>query len=357
VEPNDWRKHLVSTVDQLTALVNPGWPSVDAFVAITDPVTNLLPSADRYIRGAAASHVVVDRPTMAEAEAITDLVSRTGVTTLVGIGSGVALDTVKLAAFLVNEKLGTQPVILAIPCGPEPYRAITGFSMYDDHTNRSRKALYEPWFCASRVFVIADLLEEVDPRTVALFAGDSLVHAIESMLSRLNNTESEAHARISANIFVDQAFAVKPQRTLLVEASMRAAVAFESTKLGLAHAMSRPMGISTGTSHDSFNLMMGAPVIEFWGDEVIRASSLAHNLALKPIANLWIEILDHYQTSAGLPESLSGTLLTWSDIEDALDWAPQSTGIPNLPRRLEDGDLLRLAKLAWVRNHSRRRPT
>jgi alcohol dehydrogenase class IV len=166
-------------------------------------------------------------------------------------------------------------------------------------------------------------------------------------MSQASNPASEVHARRAANIFIDQAFAVTPDRKLLMEASMRAAVALEITKLGLAHALSRPMGIATGESHDMFNLMLGAPVMRYWGDDVIQRSALAKDVALDPVANLWIELLDHYQRSAGLPDTLAETALAWEDVERAAETATQSTGIPLLPRPLADGDLLRIATDAW----------
>ena len=144
-----------------------------------------------------------------------------------------------------------------------------------------------------------------------------------------------------------QTYAAEPDRCLLVEASMRAAIAFEHTKLGLAHALSRPMGIATGESHDRFNLLLGPPVVSFWGDEVLAASALAEDVALDPVANLWIELLDHLRAEAGLPARLSETGLTEEDREAALAWAPNSSGIPHLPRPLADGDLRRLVEEAW----------
>lgn len=321
------------------------WPRLDGFVAVTDPVTQSLPAAAALLQQAAATHVVADRPTMPEAHAIAELLGETGTDVVVGVGSGVSLDTAKLATVVLDES-GRRPSFVAVPCGPEPYRAVTSFTMYDERPG-VRTGVYQPWLPATSVHVVPELLDEVEPAVFALFCGDSLVHAIESLLNRLTTSESALHAKRAANAFVDQAFDGTPDRALLVEASMHAALAFEMTKLGLAHALSRPMGIATGESHDMFNLMLGASVVEFWGDEVLRASALASGVALDPLANLWIELLQHYQSSAGLPESLSETALVWEDVERALEWAPKSSGIPHLPRPVDDDDLARVARGAW----------
>jgi alcohol dehydrogenase class IV len=334
----------MTTTDPLLELTDRDWPQLDRFVAVTDPQTAALPAAAAFLATAAATHVVPDRPTLAEAEQIVALLRSEGAEDLVGIGSGVALDTAKLALYAAGE--ATHPRFVAVPAGPEPYRAITGFSMYDSGPG-ARTGVYEPWFRAASIHVVDELLEQVDATAFGLFGGDSLVHAVESLLSRLSGPESESHAKRAANIFVEQGFAADPDRSLLVEASLRAAVAFELTKLGLAHALSRPMGIATGLSHDLFNLMLGAPVVRFWGDEVLRSSPLATGLGLEPLADRWIELLERYRIMAGLPASLSETSLDRAGLEQAVAWAPNSSGIPNLPRPLEEGDLARIAEDAW----------
>jgi alcohol dehydrogenase class IV len=333
------------TSSELLDAIDREWPRIDGFVAVTDPVAASLPAASAFLEQAAATYVVAGRPTLPEANAIAELLGQTGASVVVGMGSGVALDTAKLAVLVLDES-GHRPSFVAVPCGPEPYRAVTGFAMYDAEPG-VRTGVYRPWLPALRVHVVPELLEEVEPAIFALFCGDSLVHAIESLLNRGTTAESELHAKRAANVFVDQAFDAAPDRGLLVEASMHAALAFEMTKLGLAHALSRPMGIAARASHDMFNLMLGASVVEFWGDETLRTSALASGVALDPIANLWIELLQHYQARAGLPESLSETALVWDDVERALEWAPKSSGIPHLPRPVDDDDLARVARSAW----------
>lgn len=326
-----------------------GWPDERAyrdgeFVLVVDETANGFRGAQDFIASARAVHVVEDRPTVPEADAVLDAVARTGVSHVASFGAGLVIDAVKVAVFRERERTRRTLVHAAVPCGPEPYRAVTPFGMYDSEPG-VRDGVWEDWLRPPHVCVVPELLERLDPAIVALFAGDSFVHAVESMLSKLSNAESESHAAWAARVLVAQADAAGPDRLALVTASMRAAIAFDTTKLGLAHALSRPLGIAAGCSHDGYNLMLGAPTLRFWGSEVVAASPLAR-LPVEPTAEAWAALVDGYRARAGLPGALLEAGLTPVDLEAAVAWAPNSSGIPNLPHPLADGDLERLIAAA-----------
>ncbi len=326
-----------------------GWPTPRAFrdgefVLVVDDMADVFPEARDFITSARAVHRLDDRPTVPEADAILDAVARTGVSHVASFGAGLVIDAVKVAVFRERERSGRTLVHAAVPCGPEPYRAVTPFGMYDSAPG-VRDGVWEDWLRPPHVCVVPELLERLDSTTVALFAGDSFVHAVESMLSRLSNAESESHASWAAHVFVVEADAAKPDRVALVTASMRAAIAFDTTKLGLAHALSRPLGIAAGRSHDAYNLMLGAPTVRFWGSEVVADVGLAR-LPVEPTAEAWATLLDGYRVAAGLPATLAAAGLMPADLDAAVAWAPNSSGIPNLPRPLAEGDLERLIERA-----------
>jgi maleylacetate reductase len=326
-----------------------GWPTPRAFrdgefVLVVDDTVDALPEARDFIASARAVHRVQDRPTIPDADAILDEVERNCVSDIASLGAGLVVDAVKVAVFRQRERSGKTLVHAAIPCGPEPYRAVTPFGMYDSVPG-VRDAVWEDWLRPPHVCVVPELLERLDATTVSLFAGDSFVHAVESMLSKLHNTESGLHASWAAHVFVAEADATQRDRVALVAASMRAAIAFDTTKLGLAHALSRPLGIAAGRSHDGYNLMLGAPTLRFWGSEIVAGSPLAL-LPVEPTAEAWATLVDRYRVGAGLPATLQAAGLTSADLAAAIAWAPNSSGIPNLPRPLEEGDLEHLVASA-----------
>ena len=324
-----------------------GWPiKDDAFVAVVDAWAHDLGELGRYLARAEAVYDLPGRPTVEWADEADELVSATGVTRIVSIGAGLVIDAAKLTVFRRRERIGELLEHAAIPCGPEPYRAVAPFSMYEGAPG-VRDGVWEDWLRPVDVAVVPELLDRLDPATVALFSGDSLVHAVESLLTRLSNAESESHALPAARVFAEQAAEETPARAELVFASIAAARAFDTTKLGLAHALSRPLGIAAGISHDGYNLMLGPAVVMYWGDDAIADSPLAAIDAVEPTARAWAELIDSYRIRAGLPAALPATGLEWRDAKAAMEWAPSSSGIPNLPRPLEPDTLERVIRAAW----------
>jgi alcohol dehydrogenase len=269
------------------------------------------------------------------------------VTQIVSAGAGLVIDSAKLTVFRRHERTGELIERVAIPCGPEPYRAVAPFSMYEGAPG-VRDGVWEDWLRPVDVAVVPELLDRLDPTTVALFSGDSLVHAVESVLTTLSNKESESHALAAARVFAEQAATECPARADLVLASIAAARAFDTTKLGLAHALSRPLGIAAGISHDGYNLMLGPTVVMYWGNDAIANSPLVGIGTVEPTARAWAKLIDSYRIRAGLPDALPETGLKWSDVEAAIEWAPKSSGIPNLPRPLEPDTLERIMGAAWT---------
>jgi alcohol dehydrogenase class IV len=326
-----------------------GLPSVaESHIVVIDPVTLAMAPASRLVERAADVHEVPGRPTVPEADAIAHRIQSSGARVVLAVGSGVAIDTAKLAVHRHWERTGARLEIVSVPCGPEPYRAVTPFTMFESPTRpRWREGHSEPWLRSREVWVAPELLDLVDEAVIAQHAGDSFVHGMESLLSRKSNQVSAPNARRTVSILAEQSALEKPDRALLVEASIRAAIAFDTTVLGLAHAFSRPMGIRAGTSHDGFNLICGFPTLEYWGDEVIADTDLGRDLPVGPRADDFIQVLDRYRRRAGLARRVEETGLTWDDMEFALTTAPNSTGIPGLPRPFDAERFRAFAQLAW----------
>ncbi|HEX4214211.1 MAG TPA: iron-containing alcohol dehydrogenase [Candidatus Dormibacteraeota bacterium] len=335
--------------DRDLAFWRDGLPSVgETHVLVIDPVTRAMAPARRLVERAADVHEVPGRPTVPEADAIARKIQATRAGVVIAAGSGVAIDTARLAVYRHWERSGRRLEIVSVPCGPEPYRAVTPFTMFESPTRpRWREGRSESWLRSREVWVAPELLNLVDGAVIAQHAGDSLVHGMESLLSRRSNEVSAHNARRTVTILAEQSEREKPDRALLVEASIRAAIAFDTTVLGLAHAFSRPMGICAGTSHDGFNLICGFPTLEYWGDEVIAGTDLGRGLPVGPRAEDFIQVLDRYRVRAGLPRRVEETGLTWDDMEFALTTAPNSTGIPGLPRPFDEEKFRAFARLAW----------
>jgi alcohol dehydrogenase len=328
-----------------------GWPDAGGpFVAVIDPWTAAQAAARAFLDVAQATYTLPGRPTIGAAHEISRLVETTRVARVVSIGAGLVIDTAKLVVFeLRGRAVDGRPLDhVAVPCGPEPYRAVTPFAMFEGPAG-TREAAWEQWLPASEVAVVPELLDALDGRVIELFSGDSLIHALESMLTTLSTAESERHALAAADAFARRARGVGggPSRADLVVASIEAARAFDVTKLGLAHALSRPLGIRAATSHDAHNLMVGPAAIRFWSDAVIARTAISRVDGTEATADAWADIVDGYRIRAGLPAPFEELGLTWDDAQFAIEMAPRSSGIPNLPEKLVPGALERIMRAGF----------
>jgi alcohol dehydrogenase len=326
-----------------------GWPdAAEAFVAVVDPWTAQQAVARDFLDNASETYVLPGRPTIAAANELSRLIEATRAARIVSVGAGLVIDTAKLTVFQLRARaLDGRPLMhVAIPSGPEPYRAVTPFSMFEGAPG-TREAAWEDWLPASEVAVVPELLDALDDQVIELFSGDSLVHALESMLTTLSTPASESHALAAAEAFAAHARGDGPSRADLVVASIEAARAFDVTKLGLAHALSRPLGIRAAASHDAHNLMIGPAAIRFWSDAVIAGTAIARVDGTDPTADAWADIVDGYRVRAGLPSSFEALGLSWDDAQVAIATAPRSSGIPNLPEMLEPGMLEQILRTTF----------
>ena len=180
-------------------------------LVVIDSITRQMPPAASLLSAAADTHEVPGRPTVTEADAIVEKIESSGSRQVVVIGSGVAIDTAKLAVYRLREKRCQVLPIIAVPCGPEPYRAVTPFTMFESTTGqRDREGYSEDWLRSKEVWVAPQLLELVDGPTIAQHAGDSFVHGIESLLSRKSNATSSPNARRAVTILAEQSETERP---------------------------------------------------------------------------------------------------------------------------------------------------
>lgn len=309
------------------------------------------PRLERRLLGDYVTTVVAERrPDAAFVAALAEQASRTDVQRIAAIGDGALLDAAKLTALAVEKRTGHLPELVLVPCGTEPYRAVTRFAVVDNDGQRPT-VVDERFGCAS-VVLAPELLAVIPLDVAACHVLDSAVHAIESLLSSLAHPFSRAQAtaalRIIAEHTEDGVPASGEARTHLAVASFLAAEAFSSTRLGLAHALASPLGTELGVTHDTLNGVLGEAVVSFWGSDVPGFSDIA--VAVGRAANpsrvqSWLGAL---RATARLPGCLRDLGVPWASVEAILPRASQSSGIAVLPRTLSGSALEDFARRAWA---------
>lgn len=330
------------------APVHIGWPRLPrSYIAAIDPEVASLRDANRLTDDAVAVYSAAGRPTPERAVELAELIQRAQVEAVVSIGAGTTIDLAKLALYHARNSGSPDVEHIAIPAGPEPYRAIASLATFDSGP-AARETLSIDWLRPHRAVVIAELVEQLDRGLIALIAGDALVHAAESLLSTQRSSASMKGALTAIKGCRHEAPVPSPNGVAVFTAAFEAANAFAETKLGLAHALARPLGIAAGTSHDRFNLMLGPAVIGFWANDETGAGRFTVLDAVGINGVSLAALINEYRVQAGLPPSVPGLGIRKEDALAALDWAPQSSGIPFLPRPVTRPELVSILDAVWA---------
>jgi alcohol dehydrogenase len=214
----------------------------------------------------------------------------------------------------------------------------------------------EAAFGAGTVVVLSDLLAMLDAEVVGVHAMDTLVHAVESLLSCRSEPVSTALAGSAIRSVTEETptaltaadrSATGRARARLVTAACLVVEAFSATRLGLAHAIASPLGTALGITHDTINGVLGPTLIRFWGDDTPGLGQVAAALGVPAAADRVADVLDEYRRLARLPRSLQEMGIQWDSIVAVLPQAARSSGMRSLPRPIDAHELERFARLAW----------
>lgn len=301
-----------------------------------------------FVDDTAAAVYRAARPSAPFVEELGNAVRADDITEVVAVGSGALLDAAKLAYRIGSN---TQDLALVlVPCGAEPYRAVTAFAVVDDEDG-TRPTAVDPDFAAAEVLLIEELLATVPPHVLAVHALDTAVQAIESLLSlRVNplaRTLAGTALQIVAQEVLSDGHPTAESRTRLTLASFLAAEAFTSTRLGIAHALASPLGAEVGITHDTINGILGEPMVALWGADVDGFSDVAEAFSVAPTVPDVLEVLASIRRLAQLPSSLAELGIAWASVEAVLPKAARSSGISVLARPAEEGMLEDFAQRAW----------
>ena len=293
------------------------------------------PGFDVLMRGGVRSFRLKERPSRADLVAIEDVLDRSPVPFVVGLGDGVVLDLVKLATL----KRGCKRVL--VPAGAEPWRAVTGFATIDNG-DRTRTSLADDRLGVADVTIVPEWWQAEPRASAALHRLDSTIHAVESLLSKCSQPLSAALAESAlARLGTGSA----PTEGIL--GAFLAAEAFGSTKLGIAHALASPLGAALGISHDTINCVLGCHLPAFWSEDRVAWARISEAMGITAGPAAITERFDSQREIAGLPRTLRELGIGWEVVAGVIDRAARSSGIPWLPRSIERDGILAFARLVW----------
>lgn len=200
---------------------------------------------------------------------------------IMGIGGGSSLDTAKAVALMVHnpgsimdyigmDKFKNDPLpVAAIPTTAGTGSEVTVWAVINDREHIVKTGIGSVKLMPRVAICDPELTISLPPRATAATGMDALTHAIESYVNTATQPISEALAEKSIKLIADNLrLAVAnggniEARDGMLMGSLIAALAFNETRLGIAHAISQPLAAYYPVPHGVANAILLPNVMEF----------------------------------------------------------------------------------------------
>ncbi|MBM7570210.1 iron-containing alcohol dehydrogenase [Aquibacillus albus] len=200
---------------------------------------------------------------------------------VIGVGGGSSLDTAKSVGLLlgnggdIRDYVGLDKVpgpgapVIAIPTTAGTGSEITRFSVLSDKEAKAKLSVGSMYNCPTIALCDPELTTSLPPHITAATGMDALTHALESYVNKVTQPISEGLSiqsmklvSKSLKLAVVQGENLDARHDMLL-ASTLAAMAFNSTRLGLAHALAIPLGAHFKIPHGVVNAILLPEVMQF----------------------------------------------------------------------------------------------
>jgi len=292
---------------------------------------------------------------------------------IIGIGGGSAMDVAKVIGVMLTNpgnirdyngmgKIGKPGApVIAIPTTSGTGSEMTIWSVLSDKDKKTKFGVGSVLNCARIALLDPELTLSLPPAITAATGIDALTHALESYVNTATQPISEAMseqsmALIARSLRVAVSYpSNKHARSDMLLASTIAAMAFNSTRLGLAHAFAMPLGSRFHIPHGLANAIMLPVVMRFnLPGNLAKFARIAQifgerieALSLREAADRSVIAIEQLQVDIGIHQRLRDFGMTEDDLDDVAAEAIQSGNVAVNPRKptLEDMKALLRAKL------------
>ncbi|QGH36113.1 iron-containing alcohol dehydrogenase [Gracilibacillus salitolerans] len=200
---------------------------------------------------------------------------------VIGVGGGSSLDVAKSVGLLlgnggdIRDYVGLDKVpsqakpVIAIPTTAGTGSEITRFSVLSDKKAKAKLSVGSMFNCPTIALVDPALTITLPPHITAATGMDALTHALESFVNKETQPISEALSieamkliSRSLRLAVVQGENLQARKDMLLASTM-AAMAFNTTRLGLAHSLAIPLGAKFNIPHGVVNAILLPEVMQF----------------------------------------------------------------------------------------------
>lgn len=293
---------------------------------------------------------------------------------VVGIGGGSALDTAKaIGLMLVNDGnikdyvgIGKVPragaPVIAVPTTAGTGSELTIWSVLSDKVAKAKISVGSVLNCPAIALLDPELTLSLPPQITAATGMDALTHALESYVNTATQPISEAMSDQAMTLIarslrkaVADGSDVEARGDMLL-ASTIAAMAFNSTRLGLVHAFAIPLGAKFGIPHGLVNAIMLPEVMRF--NHLANPRKFARiaeifgektaGLSVEEAAALSVSAIEKLKLDVGITAKLSNFGVTEGRFDEIVDEAMLSGNVPVNPRQPTNDDMKALLRAELV---------
>ncbi|CAM3924559.1 iron-containing alcohol dehydrogenase [Paenibacillus alkaliterrae] len=337
-----------------------GDPGV-VLAGVVDRLTAPLKSAD--IPFAVFSEIEAD-PDIGSVEKGLALAKQEGCDLVVGVGGGSSLDTAKAIGIMltneghirdyvgINKVVHQAAPVIAVPTTAGTGSEVTIWSVLSDKKAKVKLSVGSPYNCPTLALCDPELTVSLPPHITAATGMDALTHALESYVNKATQPISEGMAvqamkmiARSLRLAVVQGENIQARSDMLL-ASLIAAMAFNSTRLGLAHALALPLGAHFKIPHGTVNAILLPEVMQFnvignpnkFKEIAAIFGEKVEHLSVREAAERSVSAIRQLKQDVGITQSLSDYGLREEHLDFIAEEAMLSGNVPVNPRKptLED---------------------
>jgi alcohol dehydrogenase class IV len=304
----------------------------------------------------------------------TEFAKENGCDLVVGVGGGSALDTAKAIGLMlknpgnIRDYIGIDLVpgpgapVIAIPTTAGTGSEMTRFSVLSDKTAQAKLSVGSMYNCPSLALCDPELTVTLPPHLTASTGMDALTHALESYVNKATQPISEALSiqamtliAKSLRLAVVQGENIEARHDMLL-ASTIAAMAFNTTRLGLAHALAMPLGAYFKIPHGVVNAILLPEVMKFniIGNphkfaEIARIfGEKTDLLTIREAAERSVSAIRQLNKDIGITQTLSDYGVKEEHLDLIVDEAILSGNVPVNPVKTTKEDLKNICRALMV---------
>ena len=301
---------------------------------------------------------------------ITKLARKFSADLVIGLGGGSAMDAAKAVAVMINnedeiiaysglDKIPNPGVpTICIPTTSGTGSEVTIWTVISDKQNNAKYGIGGKLVAPNIALCDPELTLNLPGSITAVSGCDALTHALESFVNKATQPISEALSRESMRLIakslrksVAQGDNLEARYDMLL-ASTLAAMAFNSTRLGIAHALCMPLGGKFKVPHGIANAVLLPYVMEFnlignlekFKEIAEIFGEKTDGLPLREQAALSVKAIKTLNSDIGIPSNFSAYGVTEKDLDYIADEGIASGNIAVNPRKPSADDLKEIVR-------------